>query len=93
MIALAVSYLGHSCFTLHATVSHKSALPKFMGTQAVGLGLNTLIIMVLMHMGLPYVMAMPVAIVAVPVVVYIISKVWVFRDPASHVPTWHQQKD
>ena len=86
VISFGVSYMGHRVFTFHATTSHRSTLPKFAATQAVGLGLNTLIIVVLMGSGLPYTLAMPVAVVAVPVVVYTISKLWVFRDPAAHVP-------
>lgn len=81
-----VSYTGHRSWTFQSTASHGSALPKFLATQTFGLGLNTAIIWVLMRSGLPYILSMPVAIVTVPVAVYLISKFWVFRDPAAYVP-------
>lgn len=86
VLGFGVSYTGHRTWTFQSTGSHSSLLPKFMATQAFGLGLNSAIIWVLMHYGLPYIFAMPIAIVTVPVAVYIISKVWVFRDPAAYVP-------
>lgn len=87
-LSFAVSYLGHYTWSFQTAASHRSALPRFAATQAGGLGLNTVIIAVLMHFGLPYVLAMPVAIVAVPVVVYFVSKFWVFRSPAAHMPAY-----
>lgn len=82
-----VSYTGHRTWTFQSTASHGSALPKFLATQIFGLGLNTAIIWALMRFaGLAYIFAMPVAIVTVPVAVYLISKFWVFRDPAAYVP-------
>ena len=86
VLGFGVSYTGHCFWTFKSKASHGSALPKFLLTQLFGLGLNTAIIWVLMRLGLAYIVAMPVAIVTVPVVVYLISKFWVFRDPAAYVP-------
>lgn len=81
VIAFGVSYTGHRIWTFQSSARHGAALPKFMATQALGLGLNTLIIATLMYAGLSYAFAMPVAILAVPIVVFLISKFWVFRTP------------
>ena len=54
-------------------------LPRFAATQAVGLGLNSALIWLLMQAGVSYAIAMWVAIAAVPLAVYFICKLWVFR--------------
>ena len=54
-------------------------LPRFAATQAVGLGLNSCIVWLLVRLGLAYEFAMPVAVVLVPVFVYLLCKYWVFR--------------
>jgi len=67
-------------------------LPRFAATQAVGLGLNSCIVWLLVHLGLAYEFAMPVAVVLVPVFVYLLCKYWVFRrtrelaGPAATTP-------
>lgn len=79
-IAFGVSYAGHRTWTFQSRGSHRSQLPKFALTQGIGLGLNTCIIAALMHWGMPYTPAMVIATFAVPVVVYFISRFWVFRE-------------
>ena len=86
VLGFGVSYTGHRSWTFQSQAQHGSALPKFLATQTFGLGLNTAIIWALMRTGLPYILAMPVAIVSVPVAVYLISKFWVFREPAAAPP-------
>lgn len=78
-----VSYLGQALWTFRAAASHRTMLPRFAATQGVGLALNSLIIWLLTAAGINYAVAMWVAIAAVPVVVYLICKFWVFRpqDP------------
>lgn len=88
VISFGVSYVGHHTWSFQSRTSHRSALPRFAATQAAGLGLNTIIIAVLMHWGVPYVLAMLVAIVAVPVAVFLASKFWVFKSPSDHIPTY-----
>lgn len=78
-----VSYAGHRLWSFQSDAAHGRALPRFAAAQAIGLGLNTLIIATLMRLGLPYILAMPAAVAAVPVAIYFISKYWVFRAPAS----------
>lgn len=78
-----VSYLGQCLWTFQARGSHLAMLPRFAATQALGLGLNSGIIWLLMRLGLDYALAMWVAIAAVPVAVYFICKLWVFRSGAA----------
>ena len=75
-----VSYLGQALWTFQAAASHRAMLPRFAATQAVGLGLNSVLIWLLMAAGMSYAVAMWVAIAAVPVAVYFICKLWVFRS-------------
>ena len=80
LVGFAVSYLGQALWTFRAEGSHRAMLPRFAATQAVGLALNSGIIWLLMAAGMSYAVAMWVAIAAVPVVVYFICKLWVFRS-------------
>lgn len=75
-----VSYLGQCLWTFQAEGSHRAMLPRFAATQGVGLALNSGIIWLLMAAGMSYAVAMWVAIAAVPVAVYFICKLWVFRS-------------
>lgn len=85
-LSFACSYLGQKSWTFASNLPHKKLLPKFALLQGAGLALNTAIIAVLMYKNVPYVIAMPIAIVLVPVFVYVVSKVWVFRAaPAKDV--------
>ena len=60
-------------------------LPRFAATQAVGLCCNSAIVWLLMKLGVPYAWAMPVAVLLVPVMVYMLCKAWVFNKQASFV--------
>lgn len=75
-----VSYLGQCLWTFRAAGAHRTMLPRFAATQAVGLALNSGIIWLLTRVGVAYEVAMWAAIVAVPVAVYVICKRWVFRS-------------
>lgn len=92
-LSFIVSYLGQSLWTFRAAGSaataacHRVMLPRFAATQAVGLGLNSAIIWLLMHFGLRYAWAMPVAVLLVPIMVYALCKFWVFKPGAPPAPT------
>lgn len=79
LISFAVSYVGQSFWTFQAGGGHWAMLPRFAATQAVGLGLNSCIVWLLVRFGLGYELAMPVAVALVPVFVYLLCKYWVFR--------------
>ena len=103
-LSFIVSYLGQSLWTFQAGgpgsgLSHRAMLPRFAATQALGLGLNSAIIWLLMRLGLTYEMVMPVAVLLVPAMVYFLCKYWVFRHrtgieqaarPASHAASSHR---
>lgn len=91
-LSFIVSYLGQCLWTFRAAdagagiATHRSMLPRYAATQAVGLGLNSAIIWLLMQMGVPYAWAMPIAVLLVPVMVYMLCKIWVFKKQASFAP-------
>lgn len=90
-LSFIVSYLGQCLWTFRAAdagagiATHRTMLPRFAATQAVGLCCNSAIVWLLMQVGVPYAWAMPVAVLLVPVMVYILCKVWVFKKQASFV--------
>lgn len=87
-LSFIVFYLGQSLWTFQVAgpgsgLSHWAMLPRFAATQAMGLGLNSVIIWLLMRFGLTYEVAMPMAVLLVPVMVYLLCKYWVFRHSAG----------
>lgn len=80
VISFAVSYLGQCLWTFQGKAAHRTMLPRFGATQAVALGFNSVIIWLLIRAGVSYEIAMWGAIAAVPVAVYFICKLWVFRS-------------
>ena len=90
-LSFIVSYLGQCLWTFRAAVAgagiatHRTMLPRFAATQAVGLCCNSAIVWLLMQLGVPYAWAMPVAVLLVPVMVYMLCKVWVFKKQTSFV--------
>lgn len=90
-LSFVVSYFGQCLWTFRAGganshLSHRAMLPRFAATQALGLGLNSAIIWVLMRFGLDYEIAMPAAVLLVPVMVYFLCKYWVFRQHSPMAP-------
>lgn len=91
-LSFIVSYLGQSLWTFGAAssasgLSHWTRLARFAAAQALGLGLNSVTIWLLMRLSLTYETAMPVAVLLVPVMVYFLCKYWVFRQSADTRPS------
>lgn len=86
VISFFVSYAGQSRWTFQAKDKDSAMLPRFALAQAIGLGINSCIIEICNYLGLIYELSMAIAIVVVPVFVYLICKYWVFRpkDASSH---------
>lgn len=90
-LSFIVSYLGQCLWTFRAAdagagiATHRTMLPRFAATQAVGLCCNSAIVWLLMQVGVPYAWAMPVAVLLVPIMVYVLCKVWVFNKQTSFV--------
>ncbi len=87
VLSFAISYIGQSKWTFQASGSHARMLPRFAATQLFGLGLNSLIVEGLVRLGLPYAIDMFIAAATVPVAVYLICKIWVFRPEKAGVET------
>ena len=96
-LSFIVSYLGQCLWTFRAAdagagiATHRTMLPRFAATQAVGLCCNSAIVWLLMKLGVPYAWAMPVAVLLVPVMVYALCKVWVFKKQTSFVQPGPEQ--
>lgn len=84
ILSFIVSYAGQCIWTFEAKGgSHWKMLPRFALTQAIGLAINSCIIVLCMRLGLLYEFSMIVAIFIVPIFVYIICKYWVFRQNSN----------
>ncbi|MDD6181098.1 MAG: GtrA family protein [Desulfovibrionaceae bacterium] len=78
-VAFIVSYAGQRYLTFtSSTATAAQAGPRFLITQLAGLGLNTLIVAALLHLGVHYYICMPVASLLVPLAMYPIQKRWAF---------------
>ncbi len=79
LIAFNVSYFGHYYFTFRSTEPHRRALPGFAATATAGAVLNWLIFVIasdLLHLN--YWIAFGVAVAAVPVFVFFVSRRFAF---------------
>lgn len=83
LLSFIISYLGQSLWTFEARGPHGAMLLRFALAQLLGLLINSCIVGLCMRMGAPYMLSMLVAIIVVPVIVYLICKYWVFRPKTS----------
>ncbi|MDR2055074.1 MAG: GtrA family protein [Desulfovibrio sp.] len=83
LLAFGISYTGQCRWTFQAQGFHKSMLPRYALAQAAGLVLNTCLIWLLRHIGLSYILSMPVAALLVAFVTYLLCKYFVFRSAAG----------
>lgn len=80
ILSFIVSYTGQTLWTFKATGSHKKMLPKFAMTQGLGLATNSLLVEAALYLGLPYEAAMLIAAAIVPILVYLVLKLWVYHQ-------------
>ena len=80
-LSFAVSYLGQSLWTFRICKGHARSLPRFALVQALGLGLNSCIVWLAMLSGANYPLAMLLAILICPPLVYMMCRIWVFGQP------------
>ncbi len=77
-LAVVVSYLGHFYWTFPG--SDRGSFPRFVATAIFGLTLNTLAAFVIVDLlDLPYIWAIAVMVLVVPVLVFLLAKFWAFR--------------
>lgn len=73
-VALIVSFVGHSRFTFQTDGS----IGRFLVAALAGLATNNMVLGLLLWSGAPPLQSIWVATLAAPLVVYLISKFWVF---------------
>jgi putative flippase GtrA len=90
-LAFAVSYVGHYHLTFASGAAHRQALPRFLATALVGLGVNNLVLGLLVWAaGAERTGFIAVAILAAAGSVYVLSRGWAFaglRGPGSPGPS------
>lgn len=85
-----VSYMGQKRWTFRDNQSASASLPKFAIAQLAGLALNSIIVEQLLNLGARYELAMICASVIVPLMVYFLCRIWVFRPRHSQTSDDHE---
>ena len=82
--ALPVSYFGHQRWTFEADSEHGAQAPKFIATAVGGFLVNEAVLWVVHHaLGFDYRIGAFVAIGTSAVTVFLLSKLWVFRQSVA----------
>lgn len=83
-VAFGLSYLGHYHLTFTSGRAHGQAVPRFLATALIGLGVNNAALWVMVRLSgreaLGFVL---VAIGVAAAVTYVIARLWVFDPPDS----------
>ena len=83
-IAFLVSYSGNHRWTFALDGGHGRFLPRFVATQLAGFGLNQAIVwLIAIRLGADYRLGLAAALVIVPVVTFLISRLWAFSPAAE----------
>lgn len=78
--AVMLSYFGHGAWVFKANLRHSFHGPRFVATALVGLIVSSSLTHVIATtLGAPFVVAMAVVAVAVPVSTYLLCRFWVFK--------------
>lgn len=87
LVAFFVSYLGHVRFTFQVSSEdrrHRQRLPRFAITAATGFVIGQCVLLVLTRlMAGPDWLILGLAVGSVPVITFLLSRLWVFRDVRS----------
>ncbi len=80
-ISFQVSYFGHSNWTFGETATlHRVALPRLLLVSVIAMAINeTMFYFMMTFFQLPYPIALLVVLTTIPIVTFIINKLWVFR--------------
>lgn len=88
ILGFLVSYTGQRFWTFQqARGCHADFLPRFAIVQLAGLAANSLIIALLDTLGCPYEFSMIAASALVPLLTYVLLRVWVFRTVPARQPS------
>ncbi|MGD1876747.1 MAG: GtrA family protein [Kiloniellaceae bacterium] len=89
-LAVVLSYVGHSRFTFRQAAGvetagrppgERRAFARFIVAAATGLALNSAVAFLIVdYFGYAYVWAIAAMLLVVPLVVFLIAKLWVFGD-------------
>ena len=79
LLAFPVSYLGQRWYTFHSRVGHAQAAWRYLTSQLIGLGLNSLVVFVLVvTFDQERLLFVIVGTAAAAVAVFLLSRFWVF---------------
>lgn len=78
------NYWANACFTFGGGHDHARSLPRFLATAIAGLGINQLMLLGLIALGIPVAVAQLAATATVLLWNYFINASWAFarRDPS-----------
>jgi putative flippase GtrA len=81
LISMVWNYWRQRNWTFKSDRGHKSAIPGYLLTHAIGMGINTFVLYVLTyHVTMYYILAQVFATCAVAAWSYLSFKVWVFKN-------------
>jgi len=79
-ISFQASYYGHRRFTFaESAVLHSAALPKLLMVQLINLAANESLFYFFLSLHLPYQLALLIVLTILPMLTFIVSKLWIFR--------------
>lgn len=82
LVAVQVTYWGQRLWVFRRAPADASGLVRFVVTAAIGLGLNVAIMALAVDaLRLDYRIGFATALVAVPLVSFVLSRKWVFANP------------
>jgi len=82
--AVLVSYAGNRLWTFGAAGRHRVLLPRFAAVAVAGFLLNHLLLSLMVdRFGIDYRQALPVVVLVVPLLSFLLNRIWVFGAPRS----------
>ena len=79
LVTLLVSYVLNHRWTFKSPVSHGTAFGRYAAVSLLGLGLNSIIMYLAVHVfGLWYILAQALVVIVVPAVNYSLNRSWTF---------------
>ncbi|MCS2609039.1 GtrA family protein [Halomonas dongshanensis] len=79
LTAFLFSFLGHQYFTF----KRQGSLAKFFSVSVLGFFLNNIVLTIGLAFHFPKMIAILIAVMSVPFLTYIVSKIWIFRGDSN----------
>jgi len=84
IVTLIVSYVLNHRWTFASPARHRTAFARYTAVSVLGLGLNSLIMYLAVHVfGLWYILAQALVVMVVPAVNYLLNRSWTFKSARS----------